>query len=76
MTKTSQSRSGILSELKSPTYRAMIIDEEGRAIAAIRVVAESDDQAIARTRAMVDGHAVELWDGQRFLQRFPPASAH
>ncbi|MHC2002855.1 hypothetical protein ACYQR9_20755 [Methylobacterium sp. CM6241] len=36
-----------------------------------RLAAEDDDRAIEAVKAMVDGHAVELWDGLRFIEHFP-----
>lgn len=36
------------------------------------ISALEDDEAKAKARALVDGHAVDLWDGLRFIARFEP----
>jgi hypothetical protein len=36
------------------------------------ISASGDDDARDKARALVDGHAVVLWDGFRFIERFKP----
>ena len=38
----------------------------------VPISVQDDDEAVERAKAMVDGHAVELWDGLRFIEHFPP----
>ncbi|GJD95782.1 hypothetical protein [Methylobacterium iners] len=54
-------------------YRALILDQGGRVLTMTAISAESDDIAIEAAKSMVDGHAVELWDGVRFIENFAPA---
>ena len=57
-------------------FRAYIIDDEGHIT--LRVDLEVHDEAEARERAklLVNGHAVELWEGAARLDRFEPISMH
>ncbi|OSJ36786.1 hypothetical protein BSZ19_02485 [Bradyrhizobium japonicum] len=57
-------------------FRAYVIDGEGHI--ALRIDLEVQDEAEARERAklLVDGRAVELWEGATRLDRFEPISRH
>ncbi|MHC2019956.1 hypothetical protein [Methylobacterium sp. CM6247] len=72
MADTSQVRSDAITETKPPVYRAIVIAPSGTVVNAMRLVAGSDEEARALAKAMVDGDAVELWDGLRFIEHFPP----
>lgn len=72
MADTSQIDTDVLSEPKPPVYRAIVVAPSGTVVNAMRLVAESDEEARERAKAMVDGDAVELWDGLRFIEHFPP----
>ncbi|MHC2020472.1 hypothetical protein [Methylobacterium sp. CM6247] len=72
MSDGSSSRSDSLTEPRAPAYRAIIIAKSGTVVNALRLQAEDDEQACEHAKAMVDGHAVELWDGLRFIEHFPP----
>ncbi|MHC2088893.1 hypothetical protein [Methylobacterium sp. CM6244] len=72
MADTSQINTNVLSEPKPPIYRAIMVAPSGTVVNAARLVAENDDEARERAKAMVDGDAVELWDGVRFIEHFPP----
>ena len=37
-----------------------------------RLQANDDEEAQAIARHLVDGHAVELWQGLRFIEHFKP----
>jgi hypothetical protein len=63
MAATSQIDTDVLSKPKPPS---------GTVVNAMRLAVESDEEALERAKAMVDGHAVELWDGLRFIEHFPP----
>lgn len=72
MADASQSRAEALSEPRVPAYRAIIIAKSGTVVNVLRLHAEDDKQACEHAKAMVDGDAVELWDGLRFIEHFPP----
>ncbi|KQP77501.1 hypothetical protein ASF57_19590 [Methylobacterium sp. Leaf117] len=36
------------------------------------ISASDDSEATDKARALVDQHAVDLWDGMRFIDRFEP----
>ena len=67
-----RSRMDALSEPRPPAYRAILLAKSGAVIGMVRLSVQDDDQALERARSMVDGHAVELWDGMRFIELFPP----
>jgi hypothetical protein len=72
MADASQSQAEALSEPRPPAYRAIIIAKSGTVVNALRLQAEDDEKACERAKALVNGHAVELWDGLRFIEHFPP----
>ncbi|WP_281407802.1 hypothetical protein [Methylobacterium sp. WL69] len=37
----------------------------------LRIVVDDDAHAMEAAKAMVDDHAVELWDGLRLIEHFP-----
>jgi hypothetical protein len=49
----------------------ILLAKDGAVVSASRISVEDDDGAIEAAKAMVDGHAVELWDGLRFIEHFP-----
>lgn len=51
-------------------YRAMTLTGDGRVMANLSLIASSDLEAIAAAKVLADAHAVELWDGLRFIDRF------
>ena len=51
----------------------MILSPEGLVIDLRALKATGDDEAISLAKAMVDGHAVELWEGLRFIEHIDPA---
>ena len=52
-------------------YRAILLSPSGRIASLVNLVADDDKDALRLAEAMVDGHAVELWDGVRFIEHFP-----
>jgi hypothetical protein len=64
--------SGTERELSAHNYRAYVIGLDGHVAMRIDLSCQSDGDARERTRELVDGHAVELWDGARMIQRFEP----
>lgn len=57
-------------------FRAYIIDADGHI--ALRIDIEALDETAARDRAkqLVNGHAVELWEGATKIARFEPIQRH
>ncbi|MHC2019716.1 hypothetical protein [Methylobacterium sp. CM6247] len=72
MADTSQTDTDVPNEPKPPAYRVILIAKSGTVVNAMRLQADDDAEACERAKAMVDGHAVELWDGLRFIEHFPP----
>ena len=46
-------------------YRAYVVGRHGRVITRIELRCENDDQAKGQAKLLVDGYAVELWQGTR-----------
>ena len=59
-------------ELPAHNYRAYVIGTDGHIAMRFDLSCQSEDDARERTSELVDGHAVELWDGARMIQRFDP----
>ena len=53
-----------------PAYRAMTLTVDGRVMDNVTLSADSDLEALTTAETMVNGFAVELWDGLRFIERF------
>ena len=53
-------------------YCALIVGQGGHILKTFSFSAFGDTSAAVITKGLVDGHPVELWAGQRFIQRFEP----
>lgn len=53
-----------------PTYRALILGADGHFLRAHNFEAASNEFALMRAELLVDGHDVELWEGETLLKRF------
>lgn len=53
-------------------YRAYIIGPDGRIISRIDIRCSDEDEARRIATTAVDGHAIELWQAGRFIERFDP----
>ena len=51
-------------------YRAYIIGTDARFMRAVELVCPDDDAAKEYAKQLVDGHDVELWQGDRRIERF------
>jgi hypothetical protein len=51
-------------------YRAYILDDDGHISAAIGFLCPDDEAATKYARQFVDGHDVELWQGDRQIATF------
>jgi hypothetical protein len=50
-------------------YRAYLVGIDGHFVSYEPLVCDSDDEAIAKAKRLVDGHDVELWSGPRLVVR-------
>jgi hypothetical protein len=55
-------------------YRAYIVGHDGHYTGCEPIVCPDDPEAINQATRLVDGHAVELWSGDRFVIRLAPAA--
>jgi hypothetical protein len=53
-------------------YYAYVIGEDGHITNRVEVICDDDEEAKRRARQMVDGHAIELWQGARKIATFEP----
>lgn len=51
-------------------YRALILKADGTLVRHHKLAAFDDAGAAEQAEIMVNGHAVELWDGLRFIEHF------
>jgi hypothetical protein len=51
-------------------YRVYLVGSDGHFETAIDLLCNCDAHAIERTRQLVDGHDLELWQGIRQIARF------
>ena len=58
---------------RGPTsYRAHILTQDGRIAGTKKLVVENDAEALHAVATMAESHAVDLWDGLRFIEHFEP----
>jgi hypothetical protein len=50
-------------------YRAYFVGEDEHFVSFRNLVCNTDEEATAWARQLVDGHDVELWNGPRFVAR-------
>ena len=53
-------------------YYAYIIGDDGHITGRVQVVCDDDTEAKRLAKQLVDGHAVELWQEARMVERFEP----
>ena len=53
-----------------PEYRASLVSEDGSVLRSILLVCPDDEIAKEYARQLVDGHAIELWQGERRVGKF------
>ena len=53
-----------------PEYRASLIGENGQVLRSVQLVCPDDATATAYARQLVDGLAIELWQGDRQVGKF------
>jgi hypothetical protein len=52
-----------------PTYRAYLIDRDNRVRSFKTIEADSDENALAAAKLLVDGHDIEVWLLDRLVGR-------
>lgn len=58
------------------TYRAFTLNPDGGVDTVEIIQAPSDDEARAIAARMVNGHGVDLWERNRFIESYPPRKAN
>jgi hypothetical protein len=53
-------------------YRAYMIGRDGHIFNRVDIRCSDENEARRLAKVAVDGHAVELWQGDRFIERFEP----
>ena len=53
-------------------YYAYIFDDDGHITDRVSVFGKDDAEAKRLAKQLVDGHAVELWEDARMIERFEP----
>jgi hypothetical protein len=56
-------------------FRAYILDINGHNIGVHEIMAESRDEAVAAAIKLVDGHALELWEGGEMIGTLSPSNS-
>ncbi|WP_336492730.1 hypothetical protein [Methylobacterium nigriterrae] len=54
-------------------YRVFILNADETVLRIEQIPAQDDDTALGLARAMLGGHALEIWDGMRFIEHLDPA---
>lgn len=52
-------------------YRVHFLNPSGMVLRIKPIEASSDELAIERAKQLMDGRALDLWDGLRFVETFP-----
>ncbi|GJD94509.1 hypothetical protein [Methylobacterium iners] len=70
---TARESAGVTASTESGerTYRVALIGDQGVVASMVQIRATDDDEACKKAKALVDGHAVDLWEGLRFVDHFP-----
>lgn len=53
-----------------PEYRASLVSDDGSVLRSVLLVCPDDKFAKEYARQLVDGHAIELWQGERRVGKF------
>jgi len=53
-------------------YRAYIVDQKGHITSRIDLLCENVEEARQRAKQLVDGDAIELWQGNQKIERLEP----
>ena len=58
-----------------PCYRVFILGHDYHVIHTENLAVKTDEEALSQARSFSKDHAVELWDGLRFIENFGLANA-
>ena len=58
--------------MREHAYRAVQVGDDGHVFLRTDLFCDNDEDAKERARQLVDGHAVQLWDGACMLAKFEP----
>jgi hypothetical protein len=61
------------SEIDCTTYWASFLDPDGAVALTVMFFALNDREAKYKAKGMVDAQGVDLWDGVRLIEHFPPS---
>ncbi|WP_156383757.1 hypothetical protein [Methylobacterium sp. Leaf456] len=53
-------------------YRVLVLSASGHILLSESISAKNDGEAVAQARRRAGAASVELWDGVRFMEHFPP----
>ena len=53
-----------------PEYLACLMNEDGSVLRSVRLVCPDDDTAKEYAHHLADGHAIELWQSERRIDKF------
>jgi hypothetical protein len=53
-----------------PEYLACLMSEDGNVLRSVRLVCPDDHTAKEYARQLADGHAIELWQDERQIDKF------
>lgn len=53
-------------------YRVTFVERDGQVSLTVMIFAPDDAEAKRTAKRMVDGHGIDLWDGMRFIEHYPP----
>jgi hypothetical protein len=53
-----------------PEYRACLMSEDGTVLRSLQLLCPDDDTAKEYARQLADGHAIELWLGEKRIGKF------
>jgi hypothetical protein len=53
-------------------YRAYVIGSDGHIVNRVDVICTDETEARRLAKQVVDGHPVELWQSDRYIERFEP----
>jgi hypothetical protein len=53
-----------------PEYLAHLMNNDGSVLRSVQLVCPDDDTAKEYARQLADGHAIELWHGERQIGKF------
>jgi hypothetical protein len=67
---------GSATEGSMEEYRAFVFGPDGHIVRGLEFRCSGEKEAQRLAKSAVDGHAVELWQTDRFIERFEPEEPH